>query len=60
MTDQTVDAHQLIPPQLQQRIPGLYQTEDVNDPIVHLKWFTPNTVQFNTLIASRNSLLGWW
>jgi hypothetical protein len=37
-------AHDLIPADDAQHIPPLYATEHDQDPIVHLKWFTPDSL----------------
>ena len=37
------DAHELMPTGVAERIPPLYATEDEADPIVYLKWFTPDS-----------------
>lgn len=40
--EQHEDAHDLIPGSLVREIPPLYATEHVDDPVVRLKWFTPD------------------
>ena len=37
------DAHDLIPEEIADRIPRLYATERVADPVVHVKLFTPDS-----------------
>ena len=37
------DAHELMPTDIAERIPPLYATEHEADPMVHLKWFTPDS-----------------
>ena len=34
---------QLIPPSMLEAIPNLYETEDIKDPICHIKLFTPDS-----------------
>ena len=41
--DQEEDAHDLMPAFVARKIPPLYATEHVNDPVVPLKWFTPDS-----------------
>lgn len=36
-------AHQLIPSELESKLPPLYATEHLEDPVAHLKWFTPDS-----------------
>ncbi len=43
MAEPTGDAHNLLPDDLLPSLPRLYATEQVNDPVVHLKWFTPDS-----------------
>lgn len=40
MTD---DAHDLIPDSLAKNLPPLYATENESDPLVHVKFFTPDS-----------------
>jgi hypothetical protein len=37
------DAHILVPDWLAAEMPSLYATENVADPLVHVKWFTPDS-----------------
>ncbi len=37
------DAHDLMPAEIAASIPPLYGTEKQKDPIVHVKWFTPDS-----------------
>ena len=43
MLDPTVDAHNLMPDELKRLVPSLYATQDQDDPIAHIKWFTPDS-----------------
>ena len=41
--DGTNPAYQLIPDEIAKDIPKLYETENVKDPIAHVKLFTPDS-----------------
>jgi len=43
MNSREVDMDKLIPKDLLERIPDLYMTEGVNDPLCHIKLFTPDS-----------------
>jgi hypothetical protein len=36
------DAHDLLPQEIAKDIPPLHATEERDDPLVHVKWFTPD------------------
>jgi hypothetical protein len=36
-------AHDLMPESIAKTIPSLYATQNDRDPLVHLKWFTPDS-----------------
>jgi hypothetical protein len=37
------EAHDLMPEEIAETIPKLYETEHETDPVVNLKWFTPDS-----------------
>ena len=43
MTEQVQDAHDLMLAGLVADIPRLHDTDDTEDPIAHVKWFTPDS-----------------
>lgn len=43
MTQESDDAHDLMPETIAATIPPLYATQNENDPVALLKWFTPDS-----------------
>ena len=42
-SDSRDPTHDLMPGEVAQHLPSLYASEEVDDPVVRLKWFTPDS-----------------